>query len=96
VRLVGTTGSFQLPRGRHLVGRDPAAAVRLESRGCSRRHAVICVTEAGVTVEDQASSNGTFVDDERITECRALRGGETVVFSDSLFRVELLTGSEPR
>ena len=94
VRLVGKTTSFELSKGRHVIGRDPTATVQLDDRGCSRRHAVICIGTEGATIEDLASSNGTFVDGQRIAEQRALRGGETVAFSDTTFRVELLTSTE--
>jgi DNA-binding winged helix-turn-helix (wHTH) protein len=57
-----------LCEGENLVGRDPAARVRIDVTGVSRRHARIVVRGARATIEDLGSKNGTFVGgrDERV------------------------------
>jgi S-DNA-T family DNA segregation ATPase FtsK/SpoIIIE len=54
-----------LAPGRHVVGRDPAAAVCLRGADVSRRHASVTVTADAVTVADLGSKNGV----------RVIRGG---------------------
>lgn len=53
--------------GEVLVGREPPAAVLLTERQTSRRHARLVVSAEGVTVEDLGSTNGTYVNGERVS-----------------------------
>jgi pSer/pThr/pTyr-binding forkhead associated (FHA) protein len=84
----------RLECGHHVIGRDPSAAVPLASRGCSRRHAVLCITKDGVTLEDCASSNGTFVNGTQISGIQRLQNGDSIAFHDVAFRIEILTAPE--
>jgi pSer/pThr/pTyr-binding forkhead associated (FHA) protein len=59
------------------IGRDPAADIFLDNPGVSRSHARISRTSAGWTLEDLASANGTFVNDEQITS-RPLYEGDVI------------------
>ena len=79
-RFAATVGRelFPLHEGENIIGRDPAAAVFIDSPDISRRHARIVVHDAGVTVEDLGSKNGTFVNSERLTTPRALSTGDTI------------------
>ncbi|BBH70567.1 hypothetical protein ACTI_72520 [Actinoplanes sp. OR16] len=52
---------FSLPVGRWLVGRGPAAAVRLEDETVSREHCVLDVGDEGVTVSDLGAANGVQI-----------------------------------
>jgi hypothetical protein len=55
------------PRGT-VIGRSPNCDVVINSRDISRRHARICQESTGTwLIEDLNSSNGTFVNGERIT-----------------------------
>lgn len=49
-----------------LVGRDKTAAVRLVEPGVSRRHARVAAVDGEVSIVDLDSSNGTFVNGERV------------------------------
>jgi DNA segregation ATPase FtsK/SpoIIIE, S-DNA-T family len=57
-----------LSPGRHVVGRDPAAAVCLRGADVSRMHASVTVTGEAVVVADLGSKNGV----------RVIRGGVAV------------------
>jgi len=52
----------ELPAGRHVVGRSPAADLCLDDDGLSRLHVEIEVGPDGVTVRDLGSTNGSALD----------------------------------
>lgn len=85
-RLVGSQGELVVT-GQHVVGRDPACALVLPSAGVSRRHAQLELSGGRLLAKDLGSSNGTFVNGERIQE-QALRAGDEVKFDVEPFRVE--------
>lgn len=66
-----------------LIGRDPHAAAMLEGDGfVSARHAIVRVRGAITSVVDLGSTNGTFVNGERIgLETRLSPGDEVAVGS---------------
>lgn len=59
---------FALDGGGTLIGRQPDAAVYLESLAVSRQHARVSWHDGSWVVEDVGSSNGTFVNGKRVTE----------------------------
>jgi DNA-binding winged helix-turn-helix (wHTH) protein len=70
--------SFPLPDGELIAGREPDAAVWLESPRVSRHHARILVRGGAATVEDLGSKNGTFVRGVRITKPTRLEPGDEI------------------
>lgn len=44
--------------GRHVIGRDPAAAIQLRSTDVSRQHALLEVAIDAITITDLGSKNG--------------------------------------
>jgi hypothetical protein len=72
------TSRAPLSHGENIVGRDPAAHVHIDAVGVSRRHAVIVVSDEGVSVEDLQSKNGTYVDDVRVTSRVPLTDGAEI------------------
>ena len=71
--LVRRLDRFRLHPGDNVVGRDLNADVSIDAVGVSRRHAVIEVGDAVVTLRDLSSKNGTFVDGARVTKPVTLR-----------------------
>ncbi|MGQ0735149.1 MAG: FHA domain-containing protein [Acidobacteriota bacterium] len=88
VRLSGSEGVFVVPRGTIIVGRGMEATVRIDSREVSRVHAVLTITEQGVTVEERGSVNGTSVNGKPIVGSCPLAHDDRVSFADFEFRVE--------
>ncbi|MDC4233973.1 FHA domain-containing protein [Actinomyces sp. B33] len=74
--LVGTA----LPLGASpiVIGRSPACTLVLEDEYASSRHAALSPGSDGWWIEDLSSRNGTFVDDERLTEPRPLKAGDII------------------
>ena len=74
--LVWNDGVLRLEEGENLVGREPSCPVWLDVAGVSRRHARIRVDGERATIEDLGSKNGTWLNDERISEPMTLRDGD--------------------
>ncbi len=89
VRLVGDTGTFKTTLGTCIVGRGSEAAIRINSKEISRRHAQIVVRPTDITVEDLNSANGTKVNGVAVTVPSNVRDGDTVSFAGFKFRVEI-------
>lgn len=60
------------------VGRSPEAGLSILDRGLSRIHARIVRENGGFVVEDMGSTNGTFVDGQRITGPTPLADGARI------------------
>jgi pSer/pThr/pTyr-binding forkhead associated (FHA) protein len=92
-RLVAVAGPyagqvFTLPASGGTIGREPSREVALTADATvSRRHAEI-VPEAGALVlRDAGSSNGTFVNGQRIQQ-HSLQPGDEIRVGATLFRFE--------
>lgn len=69
------------------VGRDPKCELELSSEKSSRVHAKLNVEDGVLWVEDQKSTNGTYVNKKKISERTKLDNGDVVQFGDVRFRV---------
>jgi DNA-binding winged helix-turn-helix (wHTH) protein len=78
VRLLIGEREIALAPGAHVLGREPEAAVWVDSPRVSRRHARIFVSAAGTSVEDLGSKNGTFVNGNRVTNAHLLCDGDEI------------------
>jgi hypothetical protein len=74
-----------------VIGREGTEIV-LPDPEVSRRHAAIRIDGDTISIEDLGSTNGTFVNDERITGMRALRDGDTVRFGNTVWRLRAPAG----
>src|SRR3954454_585934 len=68
------------------VGREGCDVV-LADPEVSRRHAALRVSGDGVAVEDFGSTNGTFVNDQRVQGVRALQDGDVVRFGNTVWEL---------
>ncbi|MBN1443064.1 MAG: FHA domain-containing protein, partial [Planctomycetes bacterium] len=66
-----------------LIGRDASAHISLEDERASRRHARILRAHGSWLLQDLGSSNGTFVDRQRIDKIR-LEDGLTIQIGNTL------------
>ncbi|MCR6651757.1 MAG: FHA domain-containing protein [Cellvibrionaceae bacterium] len=74
-------------QGEMLVGREVECAIALNSGHISRYHAKINVSPNGVYIEDLHSTNGTFVNGQKIKGRIRLSVGDEVAFDDITFRL---------
>ncbi len=80
-------GEFPLAEGEEVVvGRSSDLDMVLVEEMVSRKHAVFRLQGGVLTVEDQGSTNGTFVNGERI-EKATLNEGDRVLIGTSILRV---------
>jgi hypothetical protein len=94
MRLVLASGplegsTVEIDGGRLTIGRIPGNDLQLAHQTVSRRHAVIEVHgDSSVVLRDLGSRNGTFIDEQRLSGARTLRGGERLRFGDERLLVE--------
>jgi hypothetical protein len=75
--------------GSTIAGRDAGSGVRLDGDDfASARHARIDPRPDGVWVEDLGSTNGTFVNGERVTAARLLQPGDVLRVGATELRLE--------
>ena len=60
------------------IGRGRDADIRIQGDGISRQHARIHVNPAGVVLEDLGSTNGSFVNGERVVDQCPLNDGDKI------------------
>lgn len=78
---------FDLRGGLNTIGRNPTNDVVIHEASVSSFHAEMSLDEAGVIVRDLQSTNGTFIDDQPITE-QEIRSGQVVQFGTVALRLE--------
>lgn len=79
-----TIGALPFRIGRDPVGND----LVVDARGLSRQHAVFDLDPAGrLRVTDQSSTNGTFVNRERIATARVVNENDVIHFGNAEFRL---------
>jgi signal transduction histidine kinase len=74
---------FELAQPTVVIGRDTTSAIRLHDTEVSRRHAELRKSNDGYTLADVGSANGTFVNNERITEA-VLQPGDHIAVGQSI------------
>ena len=74
--LAGTT--MRLGSADMIIGRSPTSTLVIDDDYASSRHARLHSQQGQWWIEDLGSTNGTFVDDERLARPRALNLGDNV------------------
>jgi S-DNA-T family DNA segregation ATPase FtsK/SpoIIIE len=78
-----------------VVGRK-GADVELSDPGVSRRHAVLRPVASGVELEDLRSTNGTYVDEQRVEGKVTLTANATVRVGDTRLMIEIPVAADPQ
>jgi pSer/pThr/pTyr-binding forkhead associated (FHA) protein len=103
LRIAFPTGNVEIPAGTSLLlGRDPqeslVAAAFSGFENVSRRHATVIVDDAGhASIRDENSTNGTFVNGDRVLPGTAVRlaDGDLVRLGADVTGEVLLPRQEP-
>jgi len=85
VRTDGETGILHLLGKRTTIGRTPDNDVHIDAEFISRHHAVALRAGARTVIEDLNSTNGTFVNGQRVNR-RTLKDGDLVILGKTEFR----------
>jgi pSer/pThr/pTyr-binding forkhead associated (FHA) protein len=77
---------FPLTHGELLIGRSPEAAVRINEQAVSHEHARLEMMDGmRCTIRDLESTNGTYVNGQRIVGSVMLSGGDTIRAGSTIF-----------
>lgn len=79
--------NFDLKFGDNILGRSPNCDICIPSPGLSKQHAKITISDNGVYITDQGSTNGTFVNGIKITSQR-IKVGDRIGLFDVLLTIE--------
>jgi len=87
--LVMTTGptpgeKYNLSKQEIIIGRDANADVVINIAEVSRRHSRMRLEPSGFMIEDLGSTNGTFVNGQRLTGPHMLRPGERIQLGEAV------------
>jgi pSer/pThr/pTyr-binding forkhead associated (FHA) protein len=74
------------------IGRDPDVGIVIGDAEASRRHAVVSLAGEGLVVSDLESTNGTYVNGERIAGEHTLRVGDRMQIGDTVFELRTVSG----
>jgi len=80
---------FEVESGEITIGRERSDILVEDDSEVSRNHAIVRESHDEVEVEDLGSTNGTFVNELRITEPTKVSGGDIVRVGQTRFDVEL-------
>ena len=84
----GEGKEFPIESGKTIIGRQEECDLRIPLSEVSRRHAVMTVDDKVVTLRDLGSSNGTYINNERIAE-QKLSAGDHIVIGPVVFTVRI-------
>jgi pSer/pThr/pTyr-binding forkhead associated (FHA) protein len=79
--------SFEL-NGELTVGRAAGCQVALEDNYVSQLHARVFTRDGGVWVEDLGSTNGTYLNDQRVSAPLALRRGDQLKVGSTVLELK--------
>ncbi len=89
------TGAMHPITGPATIGRGTSADIVIADEAVSRAHATVRVDGQTVVLEDQGSSNGTFVNGERIASACRLAPGDVVKVGGTELEVRVETLADP-
>lgn len=86
---------YELVQEEATIGRDISNRIVINDPEVSRRHARLTLQVGGYVIEDLGSTNGTFVDGQRLMGPHLLRPGQTVMFGEKITLAYEALGFDP-
>jgi predicted component of type VI protein secretion system len=86
---------YPLIKNELIVGRDTTADITIPDAEVSRKHARLFMQGGGYVLEDTGSTNGTFVNGQKLLGPHALRSGESVMFGENASLVYEVINVDP-
>jgi hypothetical protein len=86
---------FELTHMQSTIGRSPDNDVPIPDPEISRRHAQIVRQSNGYTIVDLGSTNGTFVNEVRVTALTPLKHGDAIRLGDAIDLRFFLSSDQP-
>jgi adenylate cyclase len=83
------TREVPLKQGEFLIGRAPDCDLRLPVSAISRHHCIIRLTANEATLVDLGSSNGTYLNGQRVRSQAVLHSGDDIRVGTCHFLVDL-------
>lgn len=87
--------TFTLEGDQLNIGRDSSNDITINDAEVSRRHARLTFQGGKYVLEDLGSTNGTFVNGQRLAGPRVLKAGEVVSFGEQIVLVFEVTANDP-
>ena len=76
--------TFPLTKSENMIGRDTTNDIVINDPEISRKHARLVINTGGYWLEDQNSTNGTFVNGQRLMGPHSLRPGELIMLGETI------------
>jgi hypothetical protein len=86
---------FELVQDEIIIGRDISNRIVINDPEVSRRHTRLIAQSGGYVVEDMGSTNGTFVDGQRLTGPQILRPGQIIMLGEKISLAYEVLGYDP-
>lgn len=87
--------SYDLTQEELTIGRDVSNHIVINDPEISRRHAKLTAQADGYLIEDMGSTNGTFIDGQRLMGPHVLRHGEMIMLGEKVSLVFESLGFDP-
>jgi len=93
IRGLNAGSRYELPEGPASLGRSPQSTVRLhpKEKPVSAHHAILYVSPGQYVLQDLQSTNGTFLNEERVEEQAEVHPGDEIGFGKTGPRLKLVT-----
>ncbi len=88
VRESGVANTVKMRRSRLVIGRRPECEIRIPVPQVSREHAEVTLEDGALSIKDLGSSNGTYVDGQRVQEA-PLAAGSVLTIGPATFVVQV-------
>lgn len=79
-----------------IVGRSASCDLAIDNGRLSRQHAKLTLTGRTLVVEDLDSTNGTFVNNKKITQSCPLKNNDTLAFEEARYKVVIPEPATPK